>query len=337
MPNDRDPACGYLATANTRPTPEGSGPFVSVDFIDGYRLARILEALGERDDWDVALAMALQLDRVCLPWREMREIVLGAPPVDRASEQALKLLRAWDGVLRAESPAASLYELWLSAFSKRVLVAKAPRSLSWTMGRLDGPVFRRSMLFCQRTGFVVRLLREQPAGWWPGTPGGAPGERAGLVWGREIAGALGDAYCELERRFGADPARWAWGELRPLVMRHPLGRRRPLDRVYNLGPLPEGGDTHTVAQAGADLVDPLSRVLANASLRMVVDVGAWDKSRYALPGGQSGNPLSPHYDDQFALWQRGEGVPVAWSEAAVEAGTRRVLRLEPGGRGTADE
>jgi penicillin amidase len=149
------------------------------------------------------------------------------------------------------------------------------------------------------------------------------------VWAREIAAALGDAYRELEQRFGVDPARWAWGELRPLVMRHPLGRRRPLDRVYNLGPVPCGGDTQTVAQAGADLVDPLSGVLANASLRMAIDVGAWDNSRYALPGGQSGNPLSPHYDDQFALWQRGEGVPVPWSETAVEAGTRRVLRLEP--------
>ena len=112
-------------------------------------------------------------------------------------------------------------------------------------------------------------------------------------------------------------------------MRHPLGRRRPLDRLYNLGPLPCGGDTHTVAQAGADLVDPFSGVLANASLRMAIDVGAWDNSRYALPGGQSGNPLSPHYDDQLALWKEGEGAPIAWAQERVEEAGQAVLRLYP--------
>jgi penicillin amidase len=339
MPGGRDPACGYLATANTRPTPEGVGPFLSVDYIEGYRLARILEALEAREDWDVAGALALQLDQVCLPWREMREIVLSAPAIDETTGRALKLLGAWDGVVRAESPAATLYEAWLSVFARRVLSAAAPRSVDWAMGRMTSPVFRRSLVFAQRTSYLARLLREQPAGWFQSAPERAAA-RGGAAWAREIAGALGAAYRDLEARFGADPARWAWGRARPLEMRHPLGRGKPLRRVYNLGPLPWGGDTSTVAQASTDLAHPLSGVLAHASLRMAVDVGAWDESRYALPGGQSGNPLSPHYDDQFPLWLRGEGVPIAWSEAAVEAATRAALRLEPtadDGRTTKDE
>ena len=323
MPGASDPACGYLATANTRPTPEGVGPFLGVDFIDGYRLARILQALGARHDWDVSATLALQLDQVCLPWREMREAVLAVPPASRASEQARELLQNWDGVLRADSPAATLYELWLSEISKRILRAKAPRSLLWALGRTTTPVIRRTMLYVQRAAYVVRLLREQPPGWFGEEP---DGEHA---WAREIAEALGAAYTALEERFGTDPARWAWGRVRPLVLRHPLGRRKPLDRVYNLGPLPWGGDTWTVSAASSDLVDPLSGVLAHASLRLVVDVGAWDESRFVLPGGQSGNPLSPHYDDQFALWQRGKGVPIAWSDAAVEAATCQVLQLYP--------
>jgi penicillin amidase len=58
-------------------------------------------------------------------------------------------------------------------------------------------------------------------------------------------------------------------------------------------------------------------------------VGEWENSRYSLPGGQSGNPLSPHYDDLLPLWERGEGVPIAWGEEAVAEGTREVLRLGP--------
>jgi penicillin amidase len=65
-------------------------------------------------------------------------------------------------------------------------------------------------------------------------------------------------------------------------------------------------------------------------MRSVIDVGAWDNCRFVLPAGQSGNPLSPHYGDLLPLWQRGEGVPIAWSPEAVARATRDTLRLVPG-------
>ena len=74
-------------------------------------------------------------------------------------------------------------------------------------------------------------------------------------------------------------------------------------------------------------LEPLEPTDNIASLRVVVDVGAWDNSRFVLPGGQSGNPLSPHYDDLFPLWRRGEGIPVAWSEEEVRRATRETLEM----------
>jgi penicillin amidase len=60
-----------------------------------------------------------------------------------------------------------------------------------------------------------------------------------------------------------------------------------------------------------------------------MDVGDWDRSRVVLAGGQSGNPLSPHYSDLFEVWRRGEAVPFAFSEAAVAAATVSTLELRP--------
>ena len=51
--------------------------------------------------------------------------------------------------------------------------------------------------------------------------------------------------------------------------------------------------------------------------------------RYVLPGGQSGDPSSPHYDDMLPLWSRGEGVAIAWSPEAVERATLSELSLLP--------
>jgi penicillin amidase len=53
------------------------------------------------------------------------------------------------------------------------------------------------------------------------------------------------------------------------------------------------------------------------------------KTRFVLAGGQSGNPLSPHYADLLSLWKRGEGVPIAWSEEKIDQGTVATLRLTP--------
>ena len=62
---------------------------------------------------------------------------------------------------------------------------------------------------------------------------------------------------------------------------------------------------------------------------MVVDVGNWDENSFVLAGGQSGNPLSPHYADQVALWRRGEGIPIAWSSEAVAQAAQSTLHLTP--------
>jgi penicillin amidase len=46
-------------------------------------------------------------------------------------------------------------------------------------------------------------------------------------------------------------------------------------------------------------------------MRIVLDLGNWEASRFIVTHRQSGNPPSPHYDDQLRLWQRGEGIPIA--------------------------
>jgi len=100
-----------------------------------------------------------------------------------------------------------------------------------------------------------------------------------------------------------------------------------LDRVFNIGPIPWSGDFTTVSQAGAPPLDPLGNPSAVASLRMVIDIGEWDNSRFSLPGGQSGNPLSPHYSDQLDAWRLGLGVPMPWSPKAVAAAAVETLHL----------
>jgi penicillin amidase len=317
MPHLSNPETGFVATANNKPTAGRGGPYLGSDWADGYRLARIVEVLQGRTDWDLAGMQRLQLDEVCLPWREMREAVLAAPAATDEARVALELLREWDGVVAAGSAGAAVYEAFLAEMRARLARAKAPNAFAWAVGRGFHPLLPRSHFGMRQMGLLVQLVREQPDGWF---------ERP---WPDEVASVLGSAVRWLQTRVSPSPARWAWGRVRPLRLVHSLAARRPLDKVFNRGPIPRGGDGETVAQTGRQYTDLRVNPTVIANLRMVVDVGNWEESRFVLAGGQSGNPLSPHYADQFALWQRGEALALPWSEEAVQAAAHRVLRLVP--------
>lgn len=322
MPYLRNPPRGFLATANNLPVSEGQGPFLGADFLDGYRYEAIHRALEHRRDWDVASTMRLQTDQYAIAWEEMREAVLAAEPADLDSALALDLLRGWDGRVTAASAPAAVYELFVAEMAVRVAKAKAPNGWKWVVGAGLSPLTPYNFGCFRRTAHLVRLLREGPAGWFS------------RPWPAEVGDALGEAVRHLRSRLGPLPAGWAWGQARPLILRHPLSRKpgqlgRALGRVFNLGPVPCGGDADVINQAAVQPLGPLEPTNNIPSLRAVFDVGAWENSRFVLAGGQSGNPFSPHYGDLFELWQRGEGVPIAFTIDEVRREAVETLELAP--------
>lgn len=316
MPGVTDPAAGYVATANNRPTASDE-PFLGVDWIEGYRLARINEVLEQGQDWDIASTLQAQLDTVTHAWRELREDLLRVGHTAETTT-ALAMLEPWDGDLASDSSAASVFVLWLTDMQRRVAETAAPNSVEAALGRgfAPAPIALHSLFAFGRTGHLVRLLRERPDGWFEN-------------WDDAIHASLAAAERQLRARFGSEAAAWQWGSVRPLTMVHVLGQRKPFDRLFNLGPIRWSGDFTTISQSGAPPLDPLGTPSAIASLRMAVDVGDWDNSRFSLPGGQSGNPLSPHYDDQVDLWRHGVGAPMPWTEEAVAAAATKTLLLTP--------
>jgi penicillin amidase len=66
------------------------------------------------------------------------------------------------------------------------------------------------------------------------------------------------------------------------------------------------------------------------AMRFVGNPGNWDASILLIPSGQSGQPGSSHYSDQFSYWYEGKPIFAPFSDAA-EANTRKhALTLKPG-------
>jgi penicillin G amidase len=82
LPHVANPPEGFVASANAKPVADGLGPYLGVDWLDGYRMSRVVESLRARDDWTRGATAELQLDHRSLPWRELRETLLAAPALD---------------------------------------------------------------------------------------------------------------------------------------------------------------------------------------------------------------------------------------------------------------
>jgi penicillin amidase len=64
-------------------------------------------------------------------------------------------------------------------------------------------------------------------------------------------------------------------------------------------------------------------------MRHIASPGNWDATRHVIPLGQSGNPQSPHWKDQFEAWRTGSPQIFPFSKDAVTKATRETVTLQP--------
>jgi len=91
-------------------------------------------------------------------------------------------------------------------------------------------------------------------------------------------------------------------------------------RVADEGPLPLSGDRTTVKQVDRAM---------GPSQRFVMDWSNVDSSTENIVLGESGNPLSPYFRDQWNDYYAGTTFALPFTPAAVAAQTSHTLRLLP--------
>jgi penicillin amidase len=141
--------------------------------------------------------------------------------------------------------------------------------------------------------------------------------------------ALRDTLDELCDIFGPRISDWTWGKIHQLKFSHPLGSIKSLKRFFNRGPYPLGGDQTTIWASGASYYDLNSERVIGPPFRMIVDLSDLTNSLALLNPGQSGNPISPHYDDQIDAWFRKEYHPMLFNRQDIEHASSQILHLIP--------
>jgi acyl-homoserine lactone acylase PvdQ len=264
------PAAWYVATLRSEHVAVAGGTWPGVPGV-------IMEA---------AIGMAAYQEA---PHCDLVKYLLALPPEGWLQIRVHGMLRQWDcdhsGKTRLRNASAAVYEAWVWHLA-----------LNTFQDELGADLFARYWA----TGFapqVLARLAEKPDDPWWNDVTTPQRETRDDILRRAYAEALDD----LGRHYGDLHTIWEWDTMHAAEFRHPLGDAWPLswllDRTVKLG-----GDAPFDPAHPADPVNPYTSVLISS-----LQIG---DGRFALAGGQSGNPFSSHYADLLTLWARSELVPL---------------------------
>jgi penicillin amidase len=305
LPNAFDPPSGFLATANSRVTTDRSPYPLTDDWADPYRIERIYKSLDGRDQLTAADMLAVQTDIYSEVDQEMGHrfaYAIDHTPGpdgngDEELRQAADLMRSWDGRLTTDSAAASVVTQTRAALWPMILEPK--------LGKLASDYHWSESNFA-----LEEIVMHAKPQWLP---------QSYTNWDALLTAAVRKGM--RDGKAPADVDQWTYGSWHVVDIEHPLAPFLPLiSRVAGTGPQPQSGDGTTVKQVGRTL---------GPSQRFTMDWSNIDGSTENIVLGESGNPLSPYFRDQWNDWYNGTTFALPFTSAAVAAQTRHTLRLLP--------
>jgi penicillin G amidase len=308
LPSILDPTSGILATANSRVATDDYPYSIANNWSDPYRAERIYHLLQNRSALTPADMLAIQTDThsdfdLLVAQRLAYALDHAAlAQTDPRLRQAADLLRDFNGDMSPNSPAAAIVaatraQLWpmllapqLRAIHPTPIDPDVPRTKPHKLSALDIAELIDLYTWEEKTSALEQLLQHTPARWLP---------HAYATWNDLLAAAIQQG---LNRSAApTNLSTWTYGTLNPVEIPHPIFASHSLfSRLLGLrtgtGIQPTGGDGTTIKAAGLHF-GPSERFTAN--------LADPDDTHANITTGQSGNPASPWFLDQFPAWLQG--------------------------------
>ena len=352
MPHLFNPERGFIITANNDPvgTTADNNPlndpyYLAFVYDSGFRARRLRERIEEDiaadKKWDLDETQKLIFDtyshiakrilpRLDAAWEAAQKADEANHPrlVEMAKDtdlaQAVAHLKAWDKLATLENTGAPLFYLWMAYTARR-----------WIRDDMPGELFDQ-IIKAHPDGLVRPLVYFLEGG---KTAAGSDladnkATRDIVETGDEIALlALQDAIQHLKRVFPNKPFNQVeWGEMHLIQIRNDFGEKLLLPEKGRQGSMATVDVSHFDFVGTGKPVDDRFQSYHAAVIRFLAEFTTDNrpKARFALFGGQSGNPDSPHFGAFLDDWRTGKLRDLPFTKDEVDA-VKRTENTFPSG------
>jgi penicillin amidase len=323
-PSFVNPTSGLLGNTNNKTVDRPFPNHVSFDWGDTQRIQRWLTLMKARAVHTRESFIEAQLDTVNPTARALLPLIgadlwftgeaAAEDTPERLRQKALALVSEWNGEMNEHLPEPLIAEAWMRALMDRLIRDE--------LGAMADSFTQIAPVFIER---VYRDV-DGAAVWCDVIQSAAVESCADLS---RIA--LDDALLQLTEKYGDNIESWRWGDAHEATHDHPVLGEVPFLRYFvNIRQSTSGGGDTLMRGVTRGTGDEPFQNVHSAGYRGVYDFSDPDSSVFISATGQSGHPLSRHYDDLGVLWRRGEYIPMSLDPDLARAAAAGVMVLTPG-------
>ena len=294
-PSVYDPPGGMVVTANQNPFPANFPYTNHGEYAPVFRARQIADMLKAKKGLKPEDMLVVQKDVYSASAHHLAKAVLQAVEKRGATNPALtdavNALKGWKGQMDKDQAAPMVITLVYQHLRRSLAERAAP-------GKANNyePVAASAV--------IERLLQERPENWF-------------RDYDQLLLRCLLDGVEEGRRMQGKNVNKWRYGLYNEVTIRQPVLDQIPwIGKYFDIGPERMSGSSTTVKQTSRRV---------GPSMRMVVDLSNLDKSLQNITIGESGQPFSWHYHDQWDEYYVGKSFPMQFGN--VKGSELRVTPL----------
>lgn len=293
-PSAVNPSWNYVYSSNNMP-----------EAIDGYnypgyylpedRARRITNLLDSKSDWNKENVSKMMTDDTSPVSTEIVKTMLAVIEGEKLSNQekeVVSVLRNWKGTNRLTDVAPTIYNKWIYLYLKNTYQDE--------MGETSFKQFLKTHIMKQSIAFQTK---NENSPWWDNIATKNKKETRKDI----LKIAFQQAILSLNNQLGTDVNSWTWNRVHKVEYKHPLGSVALFKPFFNVGLFEIAGANEVINNTMFDYSDEVEYTIkAGPSTRRIVDFSDVENSWSILPTGQSGNPMSKHYNDQAEMYAIGK-------------------------------
>jgi penicillin amidase len=315
-PQSINPESGFVASANNQPDSMSNGVLYPGYYYPGDRYNRIAKTVTSRTDWDLESIKSLQLETLNETNPENANFMLSKIKREEFMDHSeiLDELENWDGNHDLKSTAPTLFYKWTYHTLRLAMEDE--------LGKDGFTAYLGTFMMIRST---KHFLNHEENPWWDNRTTEKIETREEI-----IQTALVLSLEELTQQHGKDAQNWDWNKSIVAVHPHPLGAKKPLDKIFNVSTDPIPANEESVNKLAFRMNgEGIYKVTSGPAMRIILDFEDVEKSVSVLPTGQSGNRFSKHYADQAKLYAKGKYRPQLMKESTIRNKAKNILILSP--------
>ena len=292
-PMAENPPWNYVYSANNQPD-SIAGMLYPGYYLPEDRAKRIVQLLSVKDNWNKTSSAKMITDVTSsVSGNVIKELVkvIDFHSFDTNVQKAIDILQLWDGSNEIDEVAPTIYNKFIYEYLTNTFKDE--------MGTTLYQQFNKTHLMKR---VIADQLFQKESIWWDNINTQAIVETRKDILKESLIATIK----ALENQLGKDIDTWNWGRVHVIEHQHTLGSVDLLKSFFNVGPFSINGASEVINNLAYKRDSTgIYRVTNGPSTRRIIDFNDLENSWSILPTGQSGNPLSEHYQDQANMYNKG--------------------------------